>query len=207
MFEDREEAAARLCKKLKKIIKGRNIVVIALTRGGVVLGKIIADYFKKPLDILVVKKIGAPGNSELAIGAVGPENTVYWNKDLCKTLALSQQEKLELKKEKEKERRRQERLLKSNRINFKRKSIILVDDGVATGATVIAASKYLKNGRAKEIILAAPVISKDTLIDIEKYFDGVCILECAENFYAVGQFYRHFEQIENEQVNRIMADS
>ena len=207
MFEDREEAAARLCKKLKKIVEGKNIVVIALTRGGVVLGKIIADYFKKPLDILVVKKIVAPGNSELAIGAVAPGNTVYWNKDLCKTLALSRQEKLELKKEKENERRNQERLLKSNHINFKRESVILVDDGVATGATVIASSKYLKNGKAKEIILAAPIISKDTLINIKKYFDNVYILECAENFYAVGQFYRHFEQIENEQVNRIMADS
>lgn len=200
MFEDREEAAAKLCLKLKSVVKDKNVVVIALVRGGVVLGKIIADYFKAPWGILVIKKIGAPQNSELAIGAVAPGNIVYWNRDLCEQLSLSKEQKGELRKEKEEQRRAQEKLLGGKHIDFRGKSVILVDDGVATGATVIAAGKFLKRNGAKEIILAVPVISKDILVSIKRYFDIVCILKSIYNFYAVGQFFRNFPQVENEQV-------
>ena len=204
MFENREEAASKLCLKLKSIVKGKDIVVIALVRGGVVLGKIIADHFKAPLDILVIKKIGASLNNELAIGAVGPENTVYWNNDLCKALGLSQKEKLELKREKERQRREQEKLFKSRHIDFKKKSVILVDDGIATGATAIVAAKFLKKKDVKEIILAIPVIPKDTLINIKEYSDIVLSLKIVKDFYAVGEFYRDFPQIENEQVIKLL---
>lgn len=204
MFENREEAASKLCLKLKRVAKGKDIVVIALVRGGVVLGKIIADYFKVPLDILVIKKIGAPLNNELAIGAVGPKNTIYWNNDLCKALGLSQKEKLKLKKEKEEQRKAQEKLFESCHIDFKKKSVILVDDGVATGATAIAAAIFLKKEKAQEIILAIPVISKDTLFSIKTYFDNVCSLKIVKDFYAVGQFYRNFPQIENYQVIKLL---
>jgi len=207
MFESREEAAVKLCLKLKNIVKAKDIVVIALVRGGVILGKVIADNFKVPLDILVVKKIGAPQNSELAIGAVGPGNTVYWNRDLCKELGLSKEEKFELKNKKEEQRKEQEKLLGGLHIDFIEKSIILVDDGVATGATVIAASKYLKKNGAKEVILAVPVIAKDTVVNIKKYFDDVCSLKIVKDFYAVGQFYRNFPQIENEQVIEMLTTS
>ncbi|MCL5434834.1 MAG: phosphoribosyltransferase [Patescibacteria group bacterium] len=207
MFEDREEAAAKLCLKLKNVVEGKNIVVVALVRGGVVLGKVIADYFKAPLDIIVVKKIGAPQNSELAIGAIGPGNTVYWNNDLCKALGLSKKEKLKLKNEKEEERKTQEKLLGRQRIDIKKKSVILVDDGVATGTTVIAARKFFKKTGAKEVILTVPVISKDTLINIKRYFDSVCILKSVSNFYAVGQFFRNFPQVENEQVIEMLTTS
>lgn len=205
MFENREEAASKLCLKLKSVAKGKDIVVIALARGGVVLGKIIADYFKAPLNILVIKKIGSPLNNELAIGAVGPKNTVYWNNDLCNALGLSQKEKLKLRKEKEEQRKTQEKLFESCHIDFKKKSVILVDDGVATGATAIAAAIFLKKEKAQEIILTVPVISKDTLLYIKRYFDNVCSLKIVKDFYAVGQFYRNFSQIENDQVIKILS--
>lgn len=205
MFENREEAASKLCLKLKSVAKGKDIVVIALVRGGVVLGKIIADYFKAPLNILVIKKIGSPLNDELAIGAVGPKNTVYWNNDLCNALGLSQKEKLKLRKEKEEQRKTQEKLFKSCHIDFKKKSVILVDDGVATGATAIAAAIFLKKEKAQEIILTVPVISKDTLLYIKRYFDNVCSLKIVKDFYAVGEFYRNFSQIENDQVIKILS--
>lgn len=205
MFENREEAASKLCLKLKSVAKGKDIVVIALARGGVVLGKIIADYFKAPLNILVIKKIGSPLNDELAIGAVGPKNTVYWNNDLCNALDLSQKEKLKLRKEKEEQRKTQEKLFESCHIDFKKKSVILVDDGVATGATAIAAAIFLKKEKAQKIILTVPVISKDTLLYIKRYFDNVCSLKIVKDFYAVGQFYRNFSQIENDQVIKILS--
>ncbi len=204
MFENREEAAVKLCLKLKSVVKDKNIVVIALVRGGVVLGKVIADYFKAPLDILVIKKIGAPQNSELAVGATGPGNTIYWNNDLCKALGLSEKEKIELKKEKDRQKREQEKLLEGKHIDIKGKSVILVDDGIATGATAIAASEFFKKNGVKEVILAVPVISKDTLVDIKRYFDTICILKSVNNFYAVGQFFRNFPQVENEQVKRLL---
>ncbi len=207
MFENREEAALKLCLKLKSAVKGKDIVVIALVRGGVILGKIIADNFKAPLDIIVIKKIGAPGNNELAIGAVGPKNTAYWNNDLCKVLGLSQKEKLELKKEKERQRREQEKLFKSRHIDFRKKSVILVDDGIATGATAIVAAKFLKKSKGKKVILAVPVISKDTLINIKEYFDMVLSLKIVKDFSAVGEFYKSFPQVENEQVIKILATS
>ena len=205
MFEDREEAAIRLSQKLKKIIKNRDAVVVALVRGGVVLGKIISDYFSLPLDIIVVKKIGAPGNNELAIGAVGPKDTVYWNNKLSKILNISKDEKLKLKERKEVERIQQEIVLKANGVDFKGKTAILVDDGIATGATVITAAKFLKKEKTKNIILAIPFLSKDTLRDIKKYFDSVIYLFVVDEFYAVGEFYKNFPQVENEQVLRILG--
>lgn len=207
MFLDREEAGEKLCFKLKKYTGSKKCVVIALARGGVILGKVIAGYFNFPLDALVVKKIGAPQDSELAIGAVGPKNTVYWNNDLCKALKIGKTEKNELKKAKEKARKEQEGFLSIRNMGLSGKSIILVDDGIATGATAIAASKFLKKEKTKEIILAVPVISADTLVNIRRYFDTVCFLKRVKLFYAVGQFYKSFPQIENEEVRKILETS
>ena len=205
MFAGREDAARKLCIKLKPLSKRKKIIVLALTRGGVVLGKIISSYFKAPLEVLVVKKISAPGDRELAVGAVAPGNIVYWNKDLCRQLSLSKEEKSNLKNEKEKERKEQEKLFKGEHIDIRGKSVILVDDGVATGATAIAASKYLKRIGAKEIILTVPVVSEDTLFYIKRYFDTIYSLKIVNNFYAVGQFFRNFPQVENEQVLKILG--
>ncbi len=207
MFLDREEAGEKLCFKLEKYVRDRNCIVIALARGGVVLGKVIADYFKLPLDVLVIKKVGAPRNSELAIGAVGPKNTVYWNNDLCQVLGIGKTEKLELKKAKESARKEQESLLPIKNIGLSGKSVILVDDGIATGATAIAAGKFLKKEKAKETILAVPVMPNDALVDIKRYFDIVCVLKKVNFFYAVGQYYKNFPQIENEEVARILGRS
>lgn len=206
MFKDREEAALVLSRKILKVIKEKNVVVLGLTRGGAVVAKIISGFLEVPFDILVVKKIGAPHNPELAIGAVAPWSTVYWNKDLIKSFKLSNEDKQHLKEEKEKERSVQELVLrqKSKPLDFTGKTVILVDDGVATGATVIAASKYLKKGNAKKIILAVPVISKDSLLDIKNYFDMVISLLTKRNFVAVAQFYDYFPQVTNEEVQKLL---
>lgn len=205
MFEDREDAARKLTVKLKKIIR-KDFVVVALTRGGVVLGKAIADYFKLPLEALVVKKLGAPHNPELAIGAVGPKGITYFDEDLIKSLGMTEDYKKFVVAEKSKEVASLEKMLKGNRkpLDFRNKKVILVDDGVATGATVMCAYNFLKNEKAKTIILATPVIAKDTLNNIKKYFDRVVSLHTASEFYAVGEFYRNFPQISNEEVASIL---
>lgn len=205
MFEDREDAARKLTVKLKKVIR-KDFLVAALTRGGVVLGKVIADSFKLPLEALVVKKLGAPHNPELAIGAVGPKGITYFDQDLIESLGATEDYKKFAVWEKSKEVASLEKMLKGNRkpLDYKNKKVILVDDGVATGATVMCAYNFLKNEKAKTIILATPVIAKDTLSSIRKYFDRVVSLHTASEFYAVGEFYRNFPQISNEEVASIL---
>lgn len=209
IFQNREEAGRLLSKKLRSFKRKNDVLILGIPRGGVVVAKEIADALKLPLDVVVVKKIGAPRNEELAIGAVGPEKTTYWEKDLCQRLGISENEKLKIKKEKIREREAREKVLRANRppLNIKGKTVVFVDDGIATGATVMAAQKFLRKKKARNMILAVPVIAKDTLNNISKYFDKVVFLSSEEDFYAVGQFYREFPQVSDEEVRRILSST
>ncbi len=212
MFENREEAGRQLALEIEKSIKEReaelprDLVVAAILRGGIVLGKVIADYFKLPLEPLVIKKIGAPNEKELAIGALGPKGTIYWDKDLLDRLKIDKVYKTAVVKEKSYELKKIEDILNGQRktLDFTNKKVIVVDDGVATGATAICAQIFLQHEKAKSIILATPVIAKDTFSTVNKYFDKVIALEIAPNFYAVGQFYKDFPQVEDEEVVDIL---
>lgn len=205
LFRDREEAGRLLAQKLKKKIKKKefeNFVVVAVARGGVVLGRIIADYFNIPLSVLVIKKMGAPNNPELAIGAVGPKKTVWWDEDLVKSLSVGRKYQKEILKEKEEEVKVLGKILKDNgnKLNFKDKKVIVVDDGIATGTTVLCASKFLRSAMVSSIILATPLIAKETLNSISSYFDMVIALQIPQDFSAVGQFYEDFPQVEDNEV-------
>ncbi len=182
-----------------------DIIIWGIPRGGVVVAKVVAQELKKPLDIIVIKKIGAPENPELAIGAVGP-SSVYWDQDLCQRLNVRRAQIRQMAGQKEREQEEREKLLRGDKPypNLKNKTAILVDDGVATGATVLAAYKSLKKMKVKKVILATPVIAKDTFLNIKRYFDEVIFLEKPEEFYAVGEFYREFPQVEDEEVIRLL---
>ncbi len=201
IFESREQAGYLLAKRLRQRAD-RKTVVIGIVRGGVVVAFKIASILHLPLDILVIRKIGAPQNPELAIGAVGPEETVFWEDSVLESLNLSGQEKEALKEAKSKERSLKEISLRGNKnpLPLANKTVILVDDGVATGATVITAILYLRKKKVKKAILAVPVIARDSLAKIKKYFDEVIYLEAPTAFYAVGEFYKDFPQVEDEEV-------
>ena len=201
MFEDREDAGKNLALKLKRIIKGKDYIVVALLRGGIVLGKKISDYFQIPLYPLVIRKIGSPDNPELAIGAIGPKKTIYWDEKFIKYLSVNNDYKSIIIEEKSKEVEGLEKIFKTQSASrqIKNKKVILVDDGVATGASAICASIFLKKEKTKEIILAAPIVTKDILRDINKYFDRVIALKVVENLGSVGEFYRCFPQVSNEE--------
>lgn len=207
MFKNREEAGELLAGKLKRFKGTKDVLVLGLTRGGVVPASIIASRLRLPLDIIVIKKIGAPDNPELAIGAIGPKGTVYWSKKLIKELKVSKDNMWNLLSLKQEERQKQEETLRQGKSpkNIKDKTVILVDDGVATGASVICASMYLESQGAKIKILAVPVISKDTISNISKYFERVIALDTPEYFSAVGEFYKDFPQVENEKVKNLTA--
>lgn len=206
MFDSREEAAQMLSIKLLSSVKEKNIVVLALARGAITMGKIIANYFSVPFDILVFKKIGVSQNKELAIGVIGPKNTIFWNNDILKKLGLSKKEIISLKKQKEKERRRLEKELRLGRkpLELLDKTVILIDDGVATGATVMAARIYLRKQKVEKIILATPVIAKDTYKEIKEFFDKIIFIKKPRNFHAVGEFYKNFRQVGNKESRLIL---
>ncbi len=199
MFKDRQEAGELLALKLKKIIKGEDFVVVALLRGGIVLGKKISDYFKIPLLPLAVKKIGAPLNSELAIGAVTFNKIYYFDEDLIRYLDIDQKY---IKNSLESKRKEAQTLQKKfkDESSLKGKRVVIVDDGVATGTTVICAAIFVKKQKAKEIILATPLIAKDSLKTIKNHFDRIVSLRIVDNLVSVSQFYRHFPQISDKEV-------
>lgn len=205
MFEDRQQTGFLLAKKLEKFAERKDVLVLGLARGGVVTAKIIATFLNAHLDALIVKKIGSPNNEELAIGAVGPKSVIYWNKDLVERLRVSKEEKNMLKILKITERNLQEKLLRGNKpLEISGKTVILVDDGVATGASVLVALKFLKKENAKKVILAIPIIARDVLRDIKKYFDMVITLKIEKDFGAVGEFYNNFPQVSNDEVIGIL---
>lgn len=206
VFQNREEAGELLAQKLKSFAKKNDVLVLGITRGGAVVAKIIAQKLNLVLDIIVVRKIGAPTNPELAIGALGPGKTVCWDKGLLRFLEIGKVQAQGLKLQKEKERTELEKRLRGARlpISVEGKTVILVDDGVATGTTVKCASFFLKKEKARKIILAIPVVSKETFNDIKIYFDSIITLSIEENFYAVGQFYQQFPQVEDEEVIAIL---
>jgi predicted phosphoribosyltransferase len=205
VFTDRYQAGKLLARKLH-FLKGKDAILLAIPRGGVVVGKAMAKKLDLPLDIVVTRKLGAPHQPELAIGAVGPDHTIVLNRELINELGVDSEYL-------EDEIRRQERVLQERITKYRGdrsepdlagKAVILVDDGIATGATVEAAIKYLRTKEPKEIILAVPVAPKSTIEEFEKLVDKMVVLLAPEDFRAVGDYYESFPQVTDEEViNRV----
>ena len=205
MFKDREQAGRLLAQKLLPFKRKRDTVVVGVPRGGMPIAIALAKKLNLPFDFIVTKKLGAPGNKELAIGAVGLSVKVH-DKDLIERLGVTEEY---LKFEEENKRKEIKELTTKFRKakkkeNIKDKRIILVDDGIATGATLEAAILYLRKKRAKEIILAVPVAPIESVDKFGAVVDKIVVLETPKNFYAVGQFYEHFPQITDEEVLKLL---
>jgi predicted phosphoribosyltransferase len=205
MFENREEAGVKLSEKLSKFKDRKDVVVVGLTRGGVITAKSLSEKLNLKFIPLIVKKISLPYNQELAIGAVVDKKNFFWNEDLCKRFRISYAEKQKLILEKVSKIRKLKQNWGIKEIeNLSNKTVIIVDDGVATGASVIAAGIFIRNKNPKEIYLAVPVIAFDTLKYVKRYFDKVFFVHSSKNFYAVGEFYKYFPQISDEETARIL---
>lgn len=195
IFKDRQSAGILLANRLKNI---KADVVLGIPRGGVVVAKEVASILNLPLDVVITRKIGAPNQPELALGAVDPDGQVVW-----------ETEDLKLNTENEiKEIKRREKLYRHKRLDLARlikdKSVILVDDGIATGATVLSAIKYLKRHGAK-VILAVPVASQDAIEKIKDECEQIIILHTPEYFQAVGQFYQEFLPVSDSEVVELLT--
>ncbi|TYP49214.1 phosphoribosyltransferase [Thermosediminibacter litoriperuensis] len=202
MFKDRIDAGKRLSQVLEKYKNAGNAVVFAIPRGGVVVARVVCDYLNIPLDIVVARKIGAPFNEELAIGAVVPGGRIILNEDAVTILRVSEGyiEKQRQRKIEEIKRRLEKYRGSDAYGNLEGKTAIIVDDGIATGYTVKAAVEFVRSLNAGRIIVAAPVIAPDTLRELQDLVDEVAYIYSGEPFYAVGQFYREFPQVQDDEV-------
>ncbi len=173
---------------------------MGLTRGGVVTALEVARGLEIPLEPLVIKKIGAPQNPELAIGAVGPNGITIWNEDLCLKLNVDQKYKDEALKVKAKERDEKENFFRQGRParDLNGKIVILVDDGIATGTTVEVAINWIKTQTPDKIILGVPIAPTDVIAKLKTRVDELICLKVEPEFRAVGQFYEEFNQVSDE---------
>lgn len=207
MFENRQHAGELLGVKLN-LEQGpiKDGVVLGITRGGIVVAAEVAKTLRLPLDIIVVKKLGAPHNPELAVGAIGPDNTVYLDKKLLQMLRVTREELMPIVVAREHERFEQEILFRGDTkpLPVRGKRVILADDGIATGATVLCALGHLRRQHVREVVLAVPVIAEDVLHGLSEEFDSVVALRVERQFRAVGQFYRNFRQVSNTDVKKLI---
>jgi len=217
IFRDRIDAANKLAEELKQQLMkpehrdSSSIVVLSIPRGGVVIGDVVADKLNVKLDVVVSRKIGAPIDPEVAIGAVMPDGTYFLNEDIILTLNVPQNYIDTQVNEQLKEIER--RLIsfrgsKEYDRELTGKTVVLVDDGIATGATMLSAARWLKTKQnCQELIIAVPVAPRDTVDRLKQIVgnnDKVIVLYSPESFTAVGQFYADFGQVSDSQVKKIM---
>lgn len=200
-YKDRYDAGRKLAENLLQY-KDENPIVIALPRGGVVVGFEIAKMLNAPLDVLVARKLGAPFYPELGIGAIAPNSVKVLDKDIIKSLNVSDRD-LETLIERETEEMYRRIELYRGKLQLPDlggKTVILVDDGLATGVTARAAIKWIKNMSPKKIILAVPVSPPDTAEYFRNEVDELLCLHEPPEFYAVGAYYMNFDQTTDNEV-------
>lgn len=200
MFQDRTDAGKRLGAQLAEDGIDADIV-LGIPRGALPVARPVADALDAPLDIVVASKLGAPGNPELAIGAAASDGSLWLNDDLIDRARVSEdyiEEEREVEAETAYEKTEQYR--DSGRLpELQGKHVVIVDDGVATGATAMACLRQVQEADASRIILAVPVGSPESIARLEAEADEVLALETPQDFRAVGQYYREFGQVSDEE--------
>lgn len=207
-FKNREEAGKKLAERLLEW-EEKNPIVLAIPRGGVTVAYEVAKALKAPLDLIIPRKIGAPGNPELAIGAVTEDGTLILNDDLVARLRVSEEYVEAVKEAEMEEIRRRKRAYRGDMPpqSLRDKTVILVDDGIATGATVRAAVKSLRRQKPRAVIVAVPVAPPESVRALEREVDKVVCLVVFEPFFAIGQFYEDFSQVSDEEVIEFLKRS
>ncbi len=205
-YKDRNDAGLQLVQKLMWL-QGKDTIVLAIPRGGIVIGDVIAKSLNAKLDVIVPRKLGAPNNPELAIGAVMHDGSTYLNDYVVKALGVDQQYiRKEIAEQVKEIERRLQVFRGSKEYDLAGRIIVLVDDGIATGATTIAAVSWIKKQRTKMIVVATPVAPGEIVGILEKMVDKLIVLMMPMEFGSVGEFYEDFSQVEDEKVLEILQN-
>ena len=209
MFKDRVEAGKILADRLEAMGPFENPVILALPRGGVPVAYEVAKRLHAPLDVIIVRKLGAPFNEEFAIGALveGEPERVVLNEEAVYRLGVGKEylDQVVAKEREELHRRQQRYRARQNPLeNLEGKTVILIDDGIATGYTMKAALAAIREQNPASIIVAVPVAPPDTLPEIKRLSDQVVVLETPEPFWAVGAHYERFDQTSDEEVLELL---
>jgi putative phosphoribosyl transferase len=210
IFRNRKDAGIQLARELLRF-KGADPVVLALPRGGVPVAFEVARALEAPLDLVLVRKIGAPYQPELAVAAVvdGEKMELVVNEDVVAALAVSRIyiEQQAAREVEEIERRRRLYLQGRDRVPVEGRTALVIDDGVATGATTRVALRSVRNRQPSRLVLAVPVAPRDTLESLRPEVDEVVCLSTPSDFGAIGQFYLDFRQLDDEEVRRLLAEA
>ena len=206
IFRDRFDAGRKLAERLTRFVQDPESLVLALPRGGVPVGFEVARALHAELDIFLVRKLGLPGHEELAIGAIASGGVRVLNEDLVKELQLSRNLIEQITAREERELKRREGLYRRGRppLPVRDRTVILVDDGLATGATMKAASRALRLQGPGRIIIAVPVAAKETCEEFRTDVDEVVCAYTPAPFIAVGIWYEDFSQTTDEEVQRLL---
>ena len=209
-FRNRSEAGRQLAEKLTSYARRDDVIVLGLARGGVPVAHAVASHLRLPLDVFIVRKLGVPGYGELAMGAIASGGVRVLNEDVVRTLqphgekiveAVTTREAAEL------ERRELEYRGDRPPLEVRGRVVILIDDGLATGASMRAAAAALQKKGAARIVVAVPVGAPDTCAEFEREVDETICAITPENFHGVGQFYEDFSQTSDDEVRELLAAS
>ncbi len=209
IFRDRSEAGRRLAEQLSEYAGRTDLVVLGLPRGGVAVAYEVAKALDAPLDVFVVRKLGVPGHEELAMGAIASGGVRVINEDVVRMLGISPQviEHVAVKEQQELERR--ERVYRGNSppLELGRRQVILIDDGLATGATMRAAVAAARRKRPMGITVAVPVGAPEACAALESEVDRLVCLATPEPFVAIGVWYADFGQLSDAEVRALLASA
>ena len=205
IFADRASAGVALGRELQRRTLRPPVLVLGLPRGGVPVAYEVAQMLNAPLDVMLVRKIGMPGWPELAIGAIASGNIMVHKPPLGEEVPAETFNRLV--KEQRRELGRREQIYRGGRrpLELKGKTVILVDDGLATGSTMLAVIRAARKAHAAAIVVTAPVASREAADLVRAEADSVVILQTPAVLFAIGEWYEHFEQLDDEDVNRLLA--
>jgi putative phosphoribosyl transferase len=207
-FKDRVEAGKRLAEALKSF-RGKDVVVLGIPRGGVVVANEVAKVLGAPLDIVVTRKIEAPGEPEFALGAVTQEGDVVIDRQTAESLGATPQylnDQIRRKREEVNDRMRRLRG-DAPYPELEGKVVLIIDDGIATGKSITAAVISVKKRKPKEVVVAVPVAPREAIETLSAEGTRVVCLQTPGSFFAIGEFYRDFDQVDDAEVIRIMTES